>query len=170
MERKRSSPPVQTPAKAAQPSGPRDRATEIWASRVAERRLPPGANGPFAESRETAAEKRFGQETWSGVLPSVRALAAEGWHANTVGAAARRADQERIQALQRAYYKLPVVPKRVVRGARGAALYINSAGKRVYLKRYQREQLAHGTLRGCAGVNCEQSAAAQHSARARMTD
>ena len=48
-----------------------------------------------------------------------------------------------------AYYKLPVVIKRMRRGLQGAVYYINGRGKRVYLTERQRALWRNGNLPGC---------------------
>lgn len=55
-----------------------------------------------------------------------------------------------------AWYRapLPATYKEIRVGARGGAYYVNSRGKRVWLKRYQREQCKRGTLRGAAPGTC----------------
>jgi hypothetical protein len=48
---------------------------------------------------------------------------------------------------------LPVVPKEVLTGSRGGAYYVNSKGRRVWLKKNQRDMCKRGALLG-SGYSC----------------
>ncbi len=47
---------------------------------------------------------------------------------------------------------LQVVPKQIRVGPRGGAYYVNARGRRVHLKRYQREQCRAGSMPGVNGT------------------
>jgi len=53
-----------------------------------------------------------------------------------------------LQQCNSAYYKLPVVPKALFRGPRGALFYINQRGKKVYLNAPQKDRYANARLPG----------------------
>lgn len=53
-----------------------------------------------------------------------------------------------VQQIEQGFIKLPVVFKDIVLTNRGAMFYINNKGKKVYLKKYQREQCLRGALKG----------------------
>jgi len=61
---------------------------------------------------------------------------------------------QNFKQIDAAYYKLPVVPKDLIRGPRGKYYYINGRGKRVYLKADQQAQLQNRELKGCIGNYC----------------
>lgn len=66
-----------------------------------------------------------------------------------LGALADLAGQEqKLQQCSAGYFKLPVVPKALYQGDRGALFYINQKGHRVYLNARQKEAFAAGQLPG----------------------
>lgn len=60
---------------------------------------------------------------------------------------------------QSAFYRIPVVPKNIRVGKRGGTYYVNSRGRKVYLKlnqltEWQRRELK-GCVRNCGGARRE---------------
>lgn len=53
-----------------------------------------------------------------------------------------------LKQCEKGYFKLPIVPKDLYRGARGGLYYINQHGKRVYLNRPQKFRMSENRLPG----------------------
>lgn len=59
-----------------------------------------------------------------------------------------------LNVLESGFYRLPVVPKILIKGPRGKFYYVNGRGKKIYLKARQQYLRNSGNLKKCMGEHC----------------